>query len=66
MLWSLSRNMALFSLDNSSRSSFKVITTEFINIYIWMFINAANNNISFLRIANLNKCRFLFKGFIDI
>ena len=29
---------------------------EFIKIYIWMFIDAANNNIGVL-----NKCRFYFK-----
>ena len=36
---------------------------EFIDVHIWMFIDASNNNSCF-RIAYLNKSWFKFRGFI--
>ena len=36
----------------------KIVIFKISNIYIWMFVNTNNDNITFFRVNYFNKCRF--------
>ena len=44
----------------------KIVIFKISNIYIWMFVNTINDNITFFRVNYFNKCRFLLVRFTNI